>query len=143
MKPQIKYIKVDYDYQLYEDYFIKIKIYPEKDIVHPLFNLQTSGMLMVYEGYYWDGPSGPTWDDDSNMRGSLVHDVLYQMMREGLLPRSRKNRAYADKLFYKMLRQDGMSWFRARYYLKGVRKFGKKHTQYKKNKVYKAPEKVK
>ena len=43
------------------------------------------------------GASGPTLDTDDTMElDSLVHDALYQLMREGCLPQSA--RKAADKL---------------------------------------------
>ena len=38
--------------------------------------------MIVEKDYAWDGPSGPTIDTSNSMRASLVHDVLYQAMRE-------------------------------------------------------------
>ncbi|HUS89668.1 MAG TPA: hypothetical protein VMW91_10000, partial [Desulfosporosinus sp.] len=40
--------------------------------------------IVIHKGYAWDGPSGPTFDTPNFMLGSLVHDVFYQAMREGL-----------------------------------------------------------
>jgi hypothetical protein len=50
--------------------------------------IRDGGLLVILSGYAWDGASGPTIDTDSTMRGSLVHDALYQLMRQGLVPRS-------------------------------------------------------
>ena len=85
-------------------------------------SLAISGDLTISEGYCWDGPSGPTWDTRSAMRGSLVHDALYQLIREGSLPF--KFRKTADKMFHKICREDGMGWFRASYFYRAVRTFG-------------------
>ena len=61
---------------------------------HPsrLFCIDRSGMS-VQKDYAWDGPSGPTIDTRNSLRASLVHDVLYQAMREGGLPRTFRRRA--------------------------------------------------
>ena len=80
--------------------------------------------LYISARYAWDGASGPTFDDKTNMRASLVHDALYQLMREGLL--DRKCRKYADQLFRDICIQDGMGKFRAWYYYQAVRIFGAK-----------------
>lgn len=78
------------------------------------------GVLTIKSGYAWDGPSGPTRDTKSFMRGSLVHDALYQLMRNNLLPSScREN---ADQELHRICREDGMNRFRAWYVLLGVRK---------------------
>ncbi len=55
-----------------------------------------SGLLIVRAHYAWDGPSGPTFDTPTNMRASLFHDALCQLIREGLL--DTKYRKYADEL---------------------------------------------
>lgn len=90
------------------------------------------GTLRILKHYAWDGASGPTWDDKTNMRASLVHDALYQLMRENLL--DRKFRKYADQLFRDMCIQDGMGKFRAWYYYQAVRIFGAKTCLPEKNK---------
>ena len=78
--------------------------------------------LNVHKGYAWDGASGPTIDDNSNYRASLVHDVLYQCIREGFLDKS--FRPIADRVFYDILREDGMPRWRAMYYYAAVRLLG-------------------
>lgn len=83
-----------------------------------------NGKLSIRKGYAWDGPSGPTIDTKNFMRGSLVHDALYQLMRAGELPQS--CRAEADRLLYVMCREDGMSWIRAQVVWAAVTLFGAK-----------------
>ena len=55
------------------------------------------------------------------MRGSLVHDALYQLIREGELPK--ELRVDADKVLRRACLADGMSRFRAWYVYKAVRMF--------------------
>ena len=102
----MKYRK-GYKYQLAEDeVFSFIGIVPGKDIVNDFISLFRDGMLIIHKGYAWDGPSGPTIDRKTNMRGSLAHDALYQLMREGLI--ERKWRLKADELIKKCWIEDGM-----------------------------------
>ncbi len=101
----IKY-RDGYNYQLDEDFEIQTDIYPEKDIATDYATLSRSGVLHIFKGYAWDGPSGPTVDRSSNMRGSLPHDVLYQMIRQGHLPLSVREKA--DHLLLKCWIEDGM-----------------------------------
>ena len=54
------------------------------------------------------------------MRGSLVHDALYQLMRESFLD-FKKDRDAADRLLKKMCREDGMSAIRAWWVYWGLR----------------------
>ncbi len=81
------------------------------------------GELTIYLRYAYDGPSGPTFDTKTFMRGSLVHDVYYQLMREGHLDR-KKWRKYADEELRRICLEDGMSKFRAWYVYKTIRVFG-------------------
>ena len=90
--------RADYKYQLANDYKISISIKPHSSIVTDFIDLATNGNLLVRKGYAWDGPSGPVIDTEENMRASLVHDALYQLMRNGKLS-SRTHRKAADKLF--------------------------------------------
>lgn len=63
------------------------------------------GVLDIKEGYAWDGASGPTWDDETNYISSLVHDALYQIMREtDTMGNHNKSlaRKYADELLRDM-----------------------------------------
>jgi len=67
----------------------------------------------VLAGYAWDGPSGPTLDTRSFMVGAMVHDVLYQAIREGYLASS--YRKTADSVLYRLCREAGMPPWRAWY----------------------------
>jgi len=104
-----------YKYQLYEHYEQSTAIIPDTDIgsdISHYIQLDTSGYLVITKGYAWDGPSGPTIDTKNFMRGSLVHDALYQLMRQGHLDRD-EYRETADDLLRTMCREDGMSAIRA------------------------------
>jgi hypothetical protein len=78
--------KAGFKYQLAEDYICNIGIYPEHDIEAKWVSLTTSGVMILREGFAWDGPSGPTIDRKENMRGSAEHDAGYRLIRYGLLP---------------------------------------------------------
>ena len=109
-----------YKYQLQEDYVTTIDIKPGAAITTAFIELTTDGMLTVKKGYAWDGPSGPAIDTLNFMRGSLVHDALYQLMREGYLHKD-KYLETADRLLQKMCKEDGMSSLRAWWVYQGVR----------------------
>ncbi|MDJ0785551.1 MAG: hypothetical protein QNK05_02015 [Myxococcota bacterium] len=85
-------------------------------------SLTRSGRLTLKKGYAWDGPSGPTIDTKDFLRGSLVHDACYQLMRERLLPGRR--RKPADVLLWLICLEDGMPKPRADYVYHAVRVFG-------------------
>jgi len=106
--------KSGYKYQIVEDYPVLIPIKPPKgeDIVTDYIELDKKGLLTIKKGYAWDGPSGPTIDTHTFMRGSLVHDALYQLMRNEKLLK-KEHRKAADKLIQEMCRDDGMNSIRA------------------------------
>lgn len=116
-----------YKYELTEEYCrIKIDLGPA-DILRAgwiVYHTAISVLktLWIHKGYWWDGPSGPTFDTPDFMRGSLVHDALYQLMREGKL--SKKYRKYADKLLVQICKEDGMAWWRRTYVYWAVRAVG-------------------
>ena len=112
--------KGGYKYQLKQDYSVIIPIKPKSDKNSQFITLNNSGILTIKNGYAWDGPSGPTIDTQNFMRGSLVHDALYQLMREGFLD-YKIYRKKADRLLQEHCRQDGMSSIRAWWVYQGVR----------------------
>ena len=99
-----------FKYQLVKPYFVATGITGYSGSTEYL-NLSKEGFLIIRKGYAWDGPSGPTYDSKNSLRGSLVHDALYQLMRLGLLPES--CREQADKLLHDICVEDGMNNFRA------------------------------
>lgn len=84
--------------------------------------MSPDGLLTIAAGYAWDGASGPAIDTPSFMRGSLVHDALYQLIRLGVI--SLDQRAAADRILRDIVRADGMWAPRAWWVHQGVRLFG-------------------
>ena len=142
-KNHIKY-KSGYKYQLTDDCCFEIALaLPEGfRLVQYYFQLRPISpektVLEIFKGYAWDGASGPTWDDKTNIRASLVHDVLYQMMREGFL--SQNCRKQADMIFKDICLEDGMGKIRSWYYYQAVRNFAMSSVKPKnKRKILTAP----
>lgn len=111
-----------YKYQLVEPYALNIGLsgYPVTEL--QFLQLTPGGLLTIQAGYAWDGPSGPTCDTPDFMRGSLIHDALYQLIRLQKLPG--RYRAFADLLLKKICLEDGMCKYRAAYVYLAVRLFG-------------------
>ena len=111
--------KRGYKYQVsdkdYEIYLPCLGMYS----INTAFIKVDKGLLTIKTGYAWDGPSGPTIDTKNFMRGSLIHDALYQLIREGHLPISL--RKTSDEILVEICRQDGMTWIRRKWVLFGVR----------------------
>ena len=89
-----------------------------------------NGIITAKKGYRYDGPSGPTKDDETNMRAALFHDIIYQAFTEtseikqlSFFKRMGIRRA-GDKIFRQVLKTDGMGFFRRNYYFVAVRGFG-------------------
>jgi hypothetical protein len=112
-----------YKYQLEKDFATEVEIFGES-ISSPYIELGPTGSLLIKKGYAWDGPSGPAIDTKNFMRGALVHDALYQLMREYGLDRNYG--PSADMIMRKFSRKDGMKTIRAWVDWFGVRLFGKK-----------------
>lgn len=117
-----------YKYQLLETYDLYVGVHPAYSPVYTDFlQLDMNGILKIRAGYSWDGPSGPAIDTKSFMRGSLVHDALYQMIRLGLLPADRKSRA--DDVLKRICLEDGMSRVRAEWVHLALSLFGSRRTK--------------
>jgi hypothetical protein len=111
-----------YKYQLKETYTVSIDIKPLVSIDTEYIGLDTNGNMTMSRGYAWDGPSGPTIDTLTFMRGSLIHDALNQLMREKYLDHN-VYREPADRILQKICREDGMWCLRAWWVYHGVRLF--------------------
>ena len=129
MSDKISYRKLRrYKYQLMEEFVILIDIQPAADIDLQFLGLSAAGQLRIAKGYAWDGPSGPTIDTKDFMRGALVHDALYQLMRLSQLDHT-QYRDRADRILQELCRQDGMSAFRAWYVYHALQLFGAKNAE--------------
>ncbi len=135
---KIKY-KSGYKYQIVANYTVDVSIFPVDDIETDFISLSKSGTLKIKHGYAFDGPSGRiTIHTKSFMRGSLVHDCLYQLCRLRLIPP--QYRLEADQELRRICLEDGMWSWRAWYVYRAVRWFGASsaHPENKKE-VFTAP----
>ena len=110
--------KAGFKYQLAEDEVFYTPIRINRHISTRFIRLSKGGKLTIKTGYAWDGPSGPTIDTKNFMRGSLSHDALYQLMREGLL--GIQWRVPSDRYLQELCLEDGMWQIRAWYVYKGL-----------------------
>jgi hypothetical protein len=114
----IKRVDLQTDWRLPED------VYTRRNFV--VFTMD--GYLTINSGYAWDGPSGPTFDTPSTMRASLVHDAIYQLIREHRL--GMWWREPADKLLGRIMLEDYVGvwprWHaaRVRAWVWALKKFG-------------------
>ena len=126
-----------YKYRVKEkfSYNIGIKGYA---ISTAYITLTRTGLLIIEEGYAWDGASGPAIDTVNFRRGSLVHDALYQLIEEDLLPFSL--RKTADDVLIAICKEDGMWPIRRWWVRAAVNTFGARALE-NHNPVLFAPEK--
>jgi len=112
-----------YKYNLHHDYEFKADIKVKEPCDLGYVKIDANGTLLIRDGYAWDGPSGPTIDTKNFMRGSLVHDALYQLIREGKIQPDQRKRA--DEILRQICIDSGMSGIRAWWVFWGVYLFGK------------------
>ena len=116
------YFSEGYKYWVRQDFHIKLDIIPDEYINLQFVTMDLDGDTVIRQGYAWNGASGPTWDTLNSMIGSLVHDVIYQLIRLGLINRSYKE--YADTVLHDLCTEDGMYSWRADYWRWAVLNFG-------------------
>lgn len=116
-----------FKYQLVRDYSLQTSINPERAAAIDFAVIGPGGLLLIKKGYAWDGPSGPVPDIPEAMRGSLVHDALYELIRIGGLDHTFKKDA--DALLCSICMEDGMPPFWAKVILEGVAFFGERFTE--------------
>lgn len=134
-QPKIRY-KSGYKYQLAEEYRISTPIL-NQSIDDDYLALLADGTLIMRRGYAWDGPSGPTIDTKNFMRGSIVHDALYQLIRDKKIDHTWKDTA--DQMLHDLCIEDGMCSFRAWCVLKGVQMGGDASTKGEPYPILEAP----
>lgn len=101
---------------------MQIELKPPGNINTEYVKIDMTGNIILTKGYAWDCPSGPTVDTLNFMRGSLIHDALYQLMSEEFLEHKTYRKA-ADIILKKICREDGMWFLRAWWVYVGVRLF--------------------
>lgn len=141
MEDEVIEYRTGYKYQLAMDYSIKTTIKPKKLVDDDFIKMTKDGWLTIIKGYAWDGPSGPVVDRTENMRASLVHDALYQLMRHKRLT-AKEHKDKADLLFKKLCKQDGVPGPVAHAYYVGLQLGGKPNTDpANRKKLHVAPDK--
>lgn len=111
-----------YKYQLQEDYVYRTPL-KGRTIDTTFIALDIAGLLLIKKGYAWDGASGPMPDISSVMRPALIHDALYQLIREKHLPSKAKR--VADFILLKESVKDGMPRWLAKTVYWAVKNCGK------------------
>jgi hypothetical protein len=106
-----------------EAYTEKTSVYPPSPIRQPFYSIFSDGTVIAHPGYAWDFDSGPARDSRKSKRASLVHDVLCQAIKEGLLDPGWRDQADAE--YYRLLREDKMFILRALWRFGAIQTGGK------------------
>lgn len=117
----IEFISSSDGHILTKPYSIYTGINPIRIPLNSDVSLHIDSSLSIQKGYEWDGATGYP-DVVQIIRASLVHDALYDLIREGVL--NKKHRKKADKLFRKICLEDGMGKWQAWRVYSAVRLFG-------------------
>ena len=115
----MKYQK-GFKYQVFADESIFVDWLVGYNIDLPFISVK-DGWVTAKKGYAWDGASKPAINTKSFRRGSLFHDILYQLMRLELIPRAFRHKA--DKLLVKLCLEDKMWKLRTKWVMWGVDHF--------------------
>ena len=138
----MKYYKGSYKYVLAEGVAHKTGI-ESGGYSLPHCSINSWGLLTIDAGYAWDGASGPTFDTKSCRRGSLIHDALYQLLREtefGKNGNRHDTRRYqSDQILRDVCIANGMWKWRANAWFKALRAGGGSSAAVKVRKVYAVP----
>lgn len=136
----MKFVKYTdgYKFQLEETYQHPTGIIPVPGMPGNRFvGLSGDGMLTIAAGYAWDGASGPAINTLNFIRGSLVHDALYQLIRMGVI--TMDDRLRADQLLREIVLEDRMWGVRAWWVYHAVRIFGERYMRARPEQVLIAP----
>jgi len=101
-----------FKYRVLEVFTMETDIFSEVPIETTFSCLDIDGMITIYPGFCWDGATGAL-DTNNIMRGSCVHDAFCNWHDQGML--TLEHRKKADELLEKIIKEDGMSDFRAGY----------------------------
>jgi len=118
----VEYKKVKGGYEMLQEAFYFCGIlgieYEDENV-----KLEANGRLTLKIGFFWNG-SNFSIDASTNMRASAFHDALYYLLDIEAIKHTWNNRRKADKVMYNIMREDGASWIRCRYFWRGLRTFG-------------------
>ncbi|MBK1876564.1 hypothetical protein [Pelagicoccus mobilis] len=94
-------------YQIGEPYIHQLSFDSQHELEFEHIHL-SGDQLTLQSGFSWDGASGPGIDTPKVLRGTAIHDALYNLIRAGQLDID-PFKAHADSEFIKILEEDGVS----------------------------------
>ena len=115
----LAYRKVGSCYQVEDRYEIRTELKLDRSGFSDRVRISSDGVLTIGEGYAWDGPSGPTFDRETTLRASCIHDALYHLIRRGQI-----NFEYwreCDRVMGRVMKEDGAWKITRTTYMAGLR----------------------
>ena len=110
-------------YQLVENEYFHVDVLPIKPLIDTEYiALDDNGDLTIRAGFTWDGASEPAIQTKDSMRASLIHDAYYQLIRQGYVDMSYREKA--DSAYRRICIEDGMPHPRAQAHYIVLRMFG-------------------
>lgn len=99
-----------------------LKLKKEEEVRTKYFSI-VNGAIEAKKGYQWDGATGipRIFQSDKLIVPSLIHDILCLGVEVQELPI--KYRKVADKIFYKLCRDQGISWLVSKILYRAVRRY--------------------
>jgi len=116
--------KKGYKYQLVEDDWVQTGIIPPHPIDIKFISLGIDGKLRLRNGYASDGPSGPTIDTKSSIKGAFFHDGLCQLVRMEKLRNNPLMRSQINETAHRIWVNSGMWKWRADNWLRALNTHG-------------------
>ena len=124
MNTILQYQKIrGYKYRVVDDVCVQLDWLRGISYNSNYIRILPDGMLIAKKSYAWDGPSGLTFDTADSIRGSLWHDIGYQLIRDGVLSKGLYKPLF-DQLLRDVCISAGMWELRAKLWLLAVLKFG-------------------
>ena len=80
--------------------------------------------VILHEDYRWDGNSGPAPNQLECLRASALHDAWSQAIEHRIFARSYRNWRRGAKEYRKVVRDDGLNFFRAWWRYTGLMVYG-------------------
>lgn len=114
--------KAGYKYQVVDQFQYDTGILGHEVKLNGFISMTEEGTITIHPGYAWDGASGPAIDTVNFRRGSLVHDALYQLIENDLIPFSYRMRA--DEILIEICKEDRMIAIRRWWVKFAVNTFG-------------------
>lgn len=139
----IRYIAVDYRFQLVEPHEVQTTIFPPDLIVHGFISLTPTGVLRLDTGFPWNGANvinnipfvGDHWEQ---VRApSAEHDALFTLMNVGKLDLS--HFTAVNKLFRRRCKEKGVPHLVAEAIRRAVEDFGEQFANRQQPEILTAP----